>query len=177
MIESRYWKEELRRIAQSVRHVSKAKRWSERAHCTVERDIMIGFFILRRLIELHKVSSATTQRMLNVFSYQTCGKNVTRLNGHDLSEMYDLEKEVSESMKPVYIANQFIHAYTSFVARDENSNWVDVFVVSDYDRNDCILRVPISEIRELFLKAANDYPRIMRMVFNPKRRDYDIETN
>lgn len=177
MIESRYWKEELHRIAQSIRRISKAKRWSERAHCIVERDLMIGFFMLRRLIELHKVSSATRERMLKVFSYQARGKNVTRLNGHDLWEMYDLEMEVSVSKKPAYIANQFIHAYTSFVARDESRNWSDVFVVSDYDKNDCIWRIPVSEIRQLFLKAAEDYPNVMCMVFNDKRGDYEFETN
>jgi hypothetical protein len=177
MIESCYWKEELHRIAQSIRRVSKPPRWSERAHCIVERDLMIGFFILRRLIELHKVSTATCDQMLIVFSYLARGKNVTRLNGHDVWELYDLDREVAATMKPGYIANQFIHAYTSFVARDESRNWSDVFVVSDYDRNECIWRVPIPEIHRIFRMAAADYPHHVQMVFNAKKGDYDVQTN
>jgi hypothetical protein len=177
MIESFYWKEELHRIARSIQRVSKPPRWSERAHCIVERDLMIGFFMLRRLIELHKVSTVTRDQMLNVFSYLARGKNVTRFNGHDLWELYDLDREVPSTQKPGYIANQFIHAYTSFVARDESRNWSDVFVVSDYDRNDCIWRVPIPEIRRIFRTAAEDYPHSIRMVFNAKKGDYDVQTN
>lgn len=177
MIESCYWKEELHRIARSIHRVSKPPRWSERAHCIVERDLMIGFFILRRLIELHKVSTATRDQKLNVFSYRAHGKNATLLTRHDVWELYDLGREVPANKKPGYIANQFIHAYTSFVARDESRNWSDVFVVSDYDRNDCIWRVPFPEIRRIFRTAAEDYPHFARMDFNAKKRDYDVQTN
>jgi hypothetical protein len=177
MIESRYWKEELHRIAQTLRYAQNPPRWSERAHCVLERDLMIGFFMVRRLIELRKVSSLTRNDKLSVFAYKAVGKNVTRLNGYAIWELYDMKQEVPESAKPLYIANQFVHAYTSFVARDESRNWSDVFVVSDYDRNDCIWRVPVSEIRRIFCIAADDYPHTTRMVFNEKRGDYDIETN
>ncbi len=177
MIESCYWKEELHRIARSIRPVSKPPRYSERAHCIVERDLMIGFFILRRLIELHKVSTTTRDQVLSVFSYRTRGGNVTHRNKFDLKEIYDLDREVPAIRNPAYIANQFIHAYTSLVARDETRNWSDVFAVSDYDRNDCIWRVPIPEIRRIFLTAAEDYPHSVHMVFNPKKGDYDIQTN
>ncbi|WP_022948164.1 hypothetical protein [Methylohalobius crimeensis] len=177
MIESQYWKEELQRIAQGLKKVGRPRRWGERAHCVLERDIMVGFFMLRRLIELHKVSRRTSDQILRVFSYKAVGKKVHRLNGHEIWELYDMERERPEQKRPLYVANQFIHAYTSFVARDESRNWSDVFVVSDFDKNDCIWRVPVDEIRRLFLNAASDYPHIARMVFNEKKGDYDIETN
>src|SRR3990172_4198339 len=44
MIESCYWKEELKRIAKSIRRTERPARWSERALCIVERDLMLGFF-------------------------------------------------------------------------------------------------------------------------------------
>jgi hypothetical protein len=138
---------------------------------------MIGFFILRRLIELHKVSTTTSQRTLNVFAYKARGKKVTKLNGHDLPDVYEMEEEVAKLKTATYMANQFIHAYTSLVERDETRNWSDVYVVSDYDKNDLIWRVPLTEVRDLFLKAADDYPRVMSFEFNEKRGDYDIKTN
>jgi hypothetical protein len=177
MIESRYWKEELRRIASLLRRVPTPARWSERAHCALERDIMIGFFMLRRLIELQKVSKLTRDNDLCVFSYKAIGKKVTRLNGHEVSELYDMANEIPTSKKASYVANQFIHAFTSFVVRDETRNWSDVFVVSDYDRNDCIWRIPVNEIRRIFRVAAEDYPTEGRWAFNEKKGDYDYETN
>ncbi len=177
MIESCFWKEELRRIAATVRRVSKPPRWSERVHCIVERDLMIGFFLLRRLIDLNKVSSAIKNRQLRIFSYTAKGKPVTWINGHRIWELYDMENEVAETKKPLYVSNQFIHAYTSFVARDETRNWSDVILVSDFDRNDCIWRVPIPEIESLFRSASEDYPHTVKATFNPKTGDYDVKTN
>ncbi len=177
MIESCYWKEELQRIAASIRRVPNPVRWSERAHCIVERDLMIGFFLLRRLIELGKVSSSIKEKQLDVFSYKARGKPVTKLNGHDIWELYDMENEIPETKKPLYISNQFVHAHTSFVARDESRNWSDVILVSDFDRNSCIWRVPISMIEALFREASKDYPHCVQFEFNPNRRDYDIKTN
>jgi hypothetical protein len=177
MIESCYWKEELQRISVCIRRVAKPPRWSERAHSVVERDLMIGFFLLRRLIELNLVSSATTQKPLHVFSYKARGKPVTMTNGHRIRELYDMENEVAETKKPSYVSNQFVHAYTSFVARDESRNWSDVFLVSDFDRNDCIWRVPVPVIESLFREASVDYPHEVSMKFNPKTGDYDVRTN
>jgi len=143
----------------------------------LERDLMLGFFMLRRLIELRKVSRVTRDDTLSIFSYKSVVKNVTRLNGHDIWKLYDMEKEIPEKKKPSYIANQFIHAYTSFIARDESRNWSDVFVVSDFDRNEYIWRIPVPEIRRIFRIAADDYPHTTHMVFNEKKGDYDIDTN
>jgi len=99
------------------------------------------------------------------------------MNRHEIYELYDLEAERCETKKPLYMSNQFIHAYTSFVVRDENRNWSNAYIVSDYDRNDCIWRVPVSEIRRLFSALARDFPRSVQMVFNHKKGDYDVSTN
>ena len=137
---------------------------------------MLGFFIIRRLIELYKVSSATRDRSLKIFSYPNRGKPVRGFSV-DIHASYDLENENEERKKAVYVSNQFIHARISFVVRDESRNWSNVLVVSDYDRNVCLWRIPIPEICRLFLSAARDYPHEMKMVFNEKRGDYDVWTN
>jgi hypothetical protein len=158
MIESRYWKEELRRIAWSARPVSAPKRWSERTHCVLERDIMVGFFMLRRLIELHKVSAAIRNFGMQVYFAPNRGKQVNRLNSGDLDSLYDFAREKKQTKKPMYMSNQFIHAYMSFIARDQCRNWDSMFVVSDFDRNQCIWRVPVPLIRTLFDLASRDLP-------------------
>jgi len=101
MIESRYWKDELKRIANTIRPLKNPVRWSERAHCVIERDLMLGLFIVRRLIELHKVSSATRDCTLSVFSCPTRGVHVHCNNHHLIDELYDLESERRETKKPL----------------------------------------------------------------------------
>ena len=177
MIESRYWKEELTRIAKTLRPLRKPPRWSERTVCVLERDIMIGFFIIRRLIELNKVSSRTRDFKMEVYSCPSQGINITLINNHRIFDHYDIENEKLEKKKLSYMSNQFIHAYTSFIFRDETRNWSEVFIVSDYDRNDCIWRVPIPVIRELFELASDDYPSVMTYTLDKKEGDYKISTD
>jgi hypothetical protein len=174
MIESCYWKEELKRVASLLRPVAKPCRWTERRHCVVERDIMIGFFIVRRLIELTKVSQKVRDFRMDVYSAPNRGKRVTLLNRGDVDELYDIANERKETKKPLYLSNQFIHAYTSFVARDDTRNCESMFVVSDFNRNDCIWRVPISAIRALFDLAAQDYVYSASFTYNADKGDYDI---
>jgi hypothetical protein len=174
MIESCYWKEELLRIAKLIQPVLKPCRWTERSHCVVERDVMIGFFIVRRLIEFKKVSAKVRDFKIEVYSCPNRGKYVTLLNRGELDKLYHVNEERKETKTPLYIANQFVHAYTSFVARDETRNWWSMYVVSDFDRNDCIWRVPIDSIRALFLSASKDYPHSVSWTYNPDKRDYDI---
>lgn len=88
-----------------------------------------------------------------------------------------MENETTENKRPLYVSNQFVHAYTSFVTRDETRNWSDVILVSDFDRNDCIWRVPVREIELLFNSASQDYPHTLEMHFNPATGDYDVKTN
>lgn len=138
---------------------------------------MLGFFIVRRMLELHKVSSATRNHDMKVFSSPARGKLVTMINHHRIEELYDFDRQKIESKRPFYISNQFIHAYTSYVARDGSRNWSDIFVVSDFDRNMCIWRVPISEIRRVFAIASQDYPHSLSHEFDPKKGDYVVTTN
>lgn len=177
MIESYYWKEELARIANTIRVRKQPSRWTERGHCVVERDLMIGFFIVRRLIELTKVSSATRDLLLNVFSSPPRGKPIHLMNGHDIDSVYDLKNENPQTKKPLYVSNQFIHSYTSYVVRDQTRNWSDVYIVSDYDKNTCLWRIPISEIQRLFRVAATDDVRGVSLTYNEKKGDYDVQAD
>lgn len=175
-IESLYWKEELARIAKSIRPVPKPKRWSERAVCTVERDAMIGFFIVRRMIELNKVSSCVTKLRLNVFSAPVTN-HVNKVSRFSVEENYDWNAEKPEPKAVLYICNQCIHAYLSFVVRGPDRNWSDLLVVSDYDRNNVVWRVPFDTIVSLFEAASNDWPASYQMIYDPKLDDYKVTTD
>jgi hypothetical protein len=175
-IESLYWKEELARIAKSIRPVTKPKRWSERAVCVVERDVMIGCFIVRRMIELHKTSSRVTELKLDVFSTPVV-KPVTKMSRFSIEENYDwkAEKEVKKAV--LYVCNQCMHAYVSFVDRASDRNWSNLLVVSDYDRNNVIWRIPFSTLIQLFETVAKDWPASYSMVYDDKLGDYRVTTD
>ncbi len=174
MIESRFWKEELNRIARLLKPARIPPRWTERRVCIVERDTAVGFFILRRMLELHKVSSAVERMELQVYAMPRRSKQVTLLNHGDIDALYYAELERPTLISPQKLANHFVHAYTSFVLRDASRRWSDVLIVSDFERNTHILRVPIPTIRLLFLTAAASYPSELHYAYNRKHGDFDV---
>ena len=175
-IESKYWKEELARVAKICRPMVKPPRYSERSVCAIEREIMIGFFIVRRMIELNKVSKKIINLQHEVLSAPVT-QPVNKLNRFEVVENYNWQSQKSEKKPVLYICNQFIHAYLSNVERDTDRNWSHLLVVSDFDRKNLIWRIPFSTIVYLFDVVSNDYPNRAKMKFNAKLDDYKITTD
>jgi hypothetical protein len=175
MIESLYWKEELLRITNSIRPVPKPKRWSERAACTVVRDVSIGFFIVRKMIEIKKTSPQVSNMDLNLFCAPTINI-INKLNYYNIKENYDWEAETMHKKSLPYVCNQFIHSYLINLERSSDRNWSDLLVVSDFDRNDVVWRVPVSTIIQIFETLSNDSPSSITMSWNPNIGDYKVRT-
>src|SRR3989304_3596050 len=57
MIESCYWKSDLLKHARRLRSVKKPQRWSEKLAVDFEKELIISFFMIRKLFEGHKLSS------------------------------------------------------------------------------------------------------------------------
>jgi len=72
-MESSYWKEFIAETACDLQRVERPKRLTQRRYEIVERNIVISFFILRRLIELHKVSSQVRESHLEVYFWPSTG--------------------------------------------------------------------------------------------------------
>lgn len=174
-IESMYWREELKRIKGNLEPARRPKRFSERLLCSAERDTMIGFFIVRRLIELNKVSSMAADLSLAIY-YNTPLKDINRLNRYSVEENYVWDLEKSGAVSLSYISNQFIHAYMSLLFRDNSRNWSDFLIFSDYERNQNIWRVPVPEIVRAFDFVISDWPSKTRWSYNDKKRDYDVQS-
>src|SRR3990172_524460 len=176
MIESCYWKEELLLHAKRLAPTTKPPRWTERLAVRFEREIIISFFCIRKLFDNHKVSSASRNHKATVYVSKSTGKNVTRMDfGYD--EFYDYENEKKEKKGIYFLANQFIHSYIIFPYRNEDRNWGGLFVCSDYERNNMFLRIEIAEIIKILNVVGSDYPSTVKMKFDPKIKDYKIETN
>lgn len=177
MIESRFWKEHLRKYVRSLKRSNRPSRWSERALCNFERDLIVHFFSVRKLIELHKVSSRTRNHQVTVFLCASKGVPVTRLNRIDMWDLYQFEKQVEKKRSLFFIANQFIHSYLIVPYKDEVRKWDGVFVCSDFERNNAIYRVPLSEIQKALLIASEDRPTRMVMKYDHTIKDYQVTTN
>ena len=176
-MESSYWKEFLAETASDLQHVTRPKRLTQRRCEIVERNIVISFFLLRRLIELRLVSKKTRDFRLEVFAWPSTGKLPTLLNNHRIEELYNFSKEHVQTKKPMYICNQIIHSYSALMLVDETRNWDSMLTVSEYARKDCIWRIPVAVMIDLLRTASTDYPYEVEFTRNEKTGDYDVETN
>jgi len=177
MIESCYWKEDLLAHARRLEPVKKPPRLSEKAQVSFEKEVIISFFMVRKLFESHKVSTVSKNYKAKIFQYSNSGKKVTNVNFWDVEKLYDLknEKEVKKSI--VFTCNQFIHGGATYAYRNEDRNWGGILVCSDYERNNFLYRVPLEEIIAIFRTVGNDYPYQMSYEFCENKDDYIITTN
>jgi hypothetical protein len=71
--ESHCWKRELLRIAARLTPRLKQRRWAPASSSAVKKDVMIGFYIVRKLVEARKVSDSVAQRKVECRAYPSTG--------------------------------------------------------------------------------------------------------
>ncbi len=174
--ESHYWKRELLKIANDLSRRSEQKRWPEISLVRVEQNIMLGFYVVRKLVEARKVSNKTATQIIRVPAHRWKGtKSVTLMNWHKIDQLYDQTKTRHRKLRVSFIYNQFIHSYVFILCFKDNCRGLDgVFVSSDNERHKFIYFVTIAQIIKLFKQVGEDYPNDVQMIYNPKKRDYDV---
>ena len=176
MIESYYWKEDFLIMAKKLNPVKKPPRWSEKLQVNFEKEIIISFFMIRKLVESRKFSKAITE--LEVVVYRSpCVKSVNNMNFIFINELYDFEREEIVTKNINFICNQFIHGGAIFAYREKNRNWGGIYTCSDFERAKYIYRVSVEEIKTILEVAGNDYPTEYHYVYSEDKGDYVVETN
>lgn len=176
MIESFYWKSDLLEYAKKFRPIKNPLRWSEKRHVNFEKDVILSFFIIRKLAECNKFSLKTLNHKLIIYR-SPCIGDVNNLNFHAIERLYDLESEEEVSKNIIFVSNQFIHGGALFAYRENDRNWGGIYTCSDFERRIFVYRIPITEVVKLLEIAGNDYPRSMSTIYCDKKGDYVVKTN
>jgi len=181
--ESYYWKKELLKLADKLTKRTKSKRWwTESQHGSFEKEVMIGFYIIRKLIEAKtKLSNSLVASKLDGRKYHNISKRVTWRNNHRFHECYDFENPKSCKFDLVFLCNQFVHSYIfspTFDCEDENINRSltlgAIHFFSDDKRNNWLFEVRIEVIIRIFKDIGNDYPSSSRQYYDPRKEDWII---
>ena len=141
----------------------------------IELDIVIGFFLLRKLIESCQVTRKTTKHRMKLARCEFTRLLETEINTKSKYRVYrgdeivESRDEMPATMKPYDVANMFIHSYYCCLTGEDGGR-VEVLVISDKgflrtlnalrDGSDaaCAYIVPTSEIAEVFDIATFDRP-------------------
>jgi hypothetical protein len=172
--ESAYWKEELFRNANRLKRRQGQQRWVERSHSCLEKDVMIGFYSIRKLIESHKISDELRDRQVPLIAYPWTGRDVTFMNWDKIDQNYDLEGALMLHQPVVWLANKLVHSFVFMASCNENGGLKSILFNSDQTRRKYLYEIGIEQLIAIFEDVAANDPALMNLVFNKKTGDYDI---
>ena len=197
--ESYYWRNELIKISKRTkRKIQYEKVWSNLEYSKFEKDIMFGFYIIRKLLESNKLSSDFNSLKLECKVYPSNGNLITLMNKHHFHECYELNSEKVEKKELRFFINQFVHSYIfspiidladeneAEKLNDENLNEEEyyemygnaskelkgIFFNSDDNKNKFIFKIDILTIIELFRKVGNCHVTKIEMRYDEHKKDY-----
>jgi len=198
--ESRYWKKELIKISKNIKkRIQYNKEWNDAKYAKFEKEIMFGFYIVRKLLEANKLSSDFDSLKLECKVYSSNGKKMTIMNNHRFDECFDLESPKSEKRELRFFINQFVHSYIFSpiisvtdkeieakmndgsltedeiieLYEDSDKELSGIFFNSDKNKNESLFQINIKTVRKLFKKVGNCNVTEIRMKYNERKGDYD----
>lgn len=171
--ESSDWKPPLIRAARWLERAQATDRAQTRVLARVEREIFVGFYVIRKILETFNVSSSTRVLTWKLTCYKPQkGVTVDHLNRGDILKTYELDSPLSENRDLGFICNQVIHSYVFEPAMGEADTLAGVFITSDKNRSKRLYFFPTSLIIDLFRTVGSDYPSTLRLVRDPKTRQW-----
>ena len=175
--ESRYWKGDLVRLADSLRKRTKQRRWPESSLAKLEKEIFIGFYAIRKLAEAKKLSDKVSNQGIRAESFQHSGKQrITLVNWRMIfADAYDFDSAKRIKVLPTFLCNQVIHSYIYMEVFDERRMLRGLFISSDYERNRRLYYIEIGEVIKLFARVGKDYPSHHKLHFDPVIGDYSVK--
>jgi hypothetical protein len=153
--ESSYWKEPLLDAATWLRRVRFRENTSEKTLVRIEKEIFLGFYSVRKLLETIKVSDATKKQQYELTWHQNI-KPVDWLNNHKINDLYDLQASSQESCDIGFICNLFIHSYVFVIAGEDKLD--GIYVASDRTKNKKLYFISIETILAILRLVGRDYP-------------------
>ena len=162
--ESHYWKRSLLRAATWLERLRIEETNEERVLVRVERELFIGFYAIRKLLDTFKISPSTRTMMLAMV-WSPCIKTVDYLNAHRIDELFDLDAEQRDLG---FVCNQFIHSYVFVPVQHEDGTLAGAYIALDEARNKKIYFVERAQILAAFRTVGRDYPTQQHMRRNEK---------
>lgn len=155
--ESSFWKDDLIKLADRLERRLVQTRWGEKNLYILEKEIFVGFYSIRKLIESKKVSDSlkTKSYEVNEFPYQGCPESIVT---HFKEGEYDLNKAKRAHMTINQLCNQFIHSHHFLPFLPNGKNLIGFFFCSDHKRTSCIYLITLFDIVDICRAIGNNYP-------------------
>lgn len=147
--ESGPWRDELRKSATRLKRWDTQQRWTERTYFLAERNIMMGAYSIRRLIDPGKSSSQLPKKTLVTQRFESINHTPRVLDRFSPERFYDIERPVNTQLTVGSLCNQIIHSFVFQFYRGADST-TSVLFVSDRDRGKHLNGIRFKLLADLF---------------------------
>ncbi|WP_417330424.1 hypothetical protein [Halomonas cupida] len=174
MIESTYWRQELRAELAWLKKHRKYRRWSERQLVLYERRLMLVAFQVRSLLERLKVNDCARNVRMPLIRYKKIGSNPFTFVGEGFPEdRFDMENPEPSDLGVLEVCNQLIHYYW-MQTWSEGKAFKGMLVFSDYMRHKWAYEFWIEDLISVFSAFADNSSAVGELSFswNEKKQDY-----
>ena len=174
MIESTYWRDELRKELVWLKEHQKYRRWSEKQLVLYERRLILVAFQVRSLLERPKVNDRARNTRMPVIRYKKIGDRPFTLIGSGFPEdRFDVKNPEQSDLSALDVCNQLIHHYW-MQTWSEGTSFKGMLVFSDYMRNKWAYEFLVSDLLTLFKTFANDNSSVVEWStrWSDKKQDY-----
>jgi hypothetical protein len=172
--ESAYWKHDLLRLSRILKQKRNQKIWRESSMALIEKTVMIGFYIVRKLIDARKLSDVIVHQRIPVRSHLHRGELVTLRNWHHIDKHYDLDNNHQTQRTLIWLCNQIIHSYVFIVSENNDGGLDGFFFASDKERNKAVYYLSIKEVIKILETVGTNYPHDSHFTLNSETQDYDV---
>ncbi|MEK0265959.1 hypothetical protein QT383_06575 [Stenotrophomonas rhizophila] len=174
MIESTYWRKELRAELMWLKRHRKYRRWSEKQLVLFERRLMLVAFQVRSLLERPKVNDDARSVRLRAIRYKKIGNKPFTLVGTGFPEdRFDIANPETTELSALDVCNQLIHYYWMQTC-SERTAFKSMLVFSDYMRHKWAYEFLIEDLIGIFSVFADESSAATSISFewNDRKQDY-----
>ena len=153
--DSKFWKDDLLKLAKKLELRLVQKRWSEKSYFAVEKEIFLGFYSIRKLIEAKKISESIANKIYKIYEFKKKSKDINLIS-EDFSGEFDFSKSKIVEVSVIKICNQFIHSFFFAPLIPEGNSLIGFFICSDNKRKTGIYLITIFDIVEIYRLVGNN---------------------
>jgi hypothetical protein len=168
------WKQECLKIAAKLAKRYNQKKWSERSLFTLEKEVFLGLFSLRKLMESNKVVDSIKNTTVELAIYPANDNPITLLNQHKFPVLYDLYAGQKEIISYWDICNQFIHSSIFAPFIPVGKSLVGFYIASDRAKKKKLYYIQLKVLVEMLESVGNNYPKKIEFTFNEKSKEYNV---
>ena len=176
MIDSGYWRAELRHELAWLKSRRVYCRWSEKQQVLFERKLMLVAFQVRSLLDRPKVNDRARRASMSVLSYKKKGDRPFTLTGAGWPhERFDMDHPDPAVLSALEVCNQLIHYYW-METWSERRAFASMLVFSDYKRHKCAYEFQIGDLLQFFHVFGDESSAVVgaKSTWDNKKQDYVV---